>query len=90
MGYDYKTERPALFTEDGQVMFLKVRDTVQKHLKESGALDISTAISGVCGSSWTQLACVDRLEELGEVKIIRLDDRWTQGHIIVPAKGVRD
>jgi len=25
MAYDYQTERPRLFTEDGQVMLLKVR-----------------------------------------------------------------
>jgi hypothetical protein len=71
MGYDYQTERPRIFTEDGQVMFLAIRDKVKKALRETGAITIGRAISVTSGDSWLMLACVDRMAELDEIMIIR-------------------
>jgi hypothetical protein len=68
MPYEYAGYRPYIFTEDGQVTFLKIRDTAERLLKEAGAVRCLELISGVTGDSWYMLACVDRLVELGEIR----------------------
>ena len=68
MMYEYSTERAKLFTEEGQVMFLKIRDNVQRLLKEAGAVRAQEALGNVCGDGWTMLACLDRLVELREIR----------------------
>jgi hypothetical protein len=84
MSYDYQTEKQALLTEDGQVMLLKVRDRVHLLLKEAGAFRASEAWQGVTGSSWTMLACLDRLVELGEIKeAVNPVSSWAQNRIFV-------
>lgn len=72
--YDYKKQKQEIFTESGSVMFIKIRDNVKKLLNVSGAFMMQNAISGVCtGDSWTMLACVDRLVELGEIRELTQD-----------------
>ena len=66
--YNYQTEKPKIFTEQGQETFLKIRDNVQKCIKQSGAVMMRNATMGVTGDSWLHLACVDRLVELKEIK----------------------
>jgi len=68
MTYSYQDERAAIFTEDGQVMFLSIRDKGKELMKIAGAFRLQEAISGQSGSSWTMLACIDRLAELGEIR----------------------
>ena len=68
--YNYENEKPKIFTENGQEMFLKIRDKVKMLLKQSGAFMLENAISGITGDSWSMLACVDRLVELKEIKEI--------------------
>jgi hypothetical protein len=67
MSYDYQIERAFVFTEEGQVMFLKIRDTAKSLIETSGAASCERIISGCTGSSWSMLACVDRLVELREL-----------------------
>lgn len=86
MGYDYQAERPNLFTEAGQVMLLSVRDKVRQLTETAGACTIEKAISGQYGDSWLMLACVDRLVELGEIRVIQNPKAMTQHNIIVRAK----
>lgn len=71
MSYDYRDQRSQLFTEEGQVMFLKIRDNVHQLTKLAGVVRMQEAISG-CGASsdWTAMAGVDRLVELGEIREI--------------------
>ena len=83
--YDYQTEKPGLFTENGQVMFLEIRDRINGWLKQTGALTIDAVIRGQSGSTWAMLACIDRLVELGEVRIIKTGG-WTQYDVIVEAR----
>lgn len=64
--YRYEDERHKLFTDDGQRLFLKVRDHVHECLKMSGAVTMGKATAG-SGDSWTLLAAVDRLVELEEL-----------------------
>jgi len=68
--YDYQAMKPEIFTEEGQELFLKIRDNVQTLLKISGAFDMDHATRSLGGNSWAMLACVDRLVELGEIKEI--------------------
>lgn len=86
--YKYETEKSALFSDEGQRMFLSVRDHVQKCLKLSGAVTMGIAISatGVDGDTWTQMACVDRLVELAEIREINYGECAGQYRIFVKAQ----
>ena len=75
MAYDYQTERPALFTDDGQRKFLVVRDRMNKMLEESGA--VMHGCLRLIGDSWFHFACCDRLIELGE--IVQINDKSVAG-----------
>jgi hypothetical protein len=70
--YDYATEKPKIFTEDGQVMFLKIRDQVHEKLKIAGAIQMQHTSEGCTGNTWTMMACVDRLVELGEIAEVKM------------------
>jgi hypothetical protein len=67
MAYDYKTQRANVFTEDGQVMFLKIRDTTKELIKKAGVARSDKMMAGCTGDVWNMLACIDRLVELGDV-----------------------
>lgn len=82
MSYSYQKERAALFTEEGQRMFLSIRDRANELLAEAGAFQAQEAWSGVTGSSWQMLACLDRMVELGEItEVVR--DCMAQHRIFV-------
>lgn len=66
--YQYSAERGKVFTEDGQVLFLKIRDRARELMDEAGAARLDRIIQGCMGDSWEMLACVDRLVELGEIR----------------------
>ncbi len=76
--YSYSEEKPKIFTEEGQKMFLAIRDHVHDLLEQAGAVRMGEAFA-TCGGgdSWTMLACVDRLVELGE--IAEITDSSTAG-----------
>lgn len=67
MPYDYRDIKEAIFTDEGQRMFLEIRDRVKRLLAESGAFKLSHVIKGTTGDSWMMIACVDRLREIGEI-----------------------
>lgn len=68
--YKYEDFKKEIFTEDGQVMFLKIRDNANILLKKSEAFSMNAVIKVVSGDTWKMMACVDRLIELGEIKEI--------------------
>lgn len=70
MSYDYQTERPQLFTDAGQRMFIAIRDGVHRILDQSGAITLEKAMNaGRCtGNSWAMIACIDRMVELKELR----------------------
>jgi antitoxin component HigA of HigAB toxin-antitoxin module len=68
--YRYSDEREKLFTDDGQRLLLRVRDQVQRLLKEAGAVRANEALRGILGDSWQHQACLDRLVELGELAVV--------------------
>jgi len=69
--YDYEMQKSELFTEQGQKLFLAIRDQVADKLSVSGAVTMGAAISlppGIgAANSWEMMACVDRLAELDEL-----------------------
>ena len=73
MSYEYKTKRAELFTEDGQVRFIRVRDKVLAALRLCGAFRLQELNI----SSWEDIACVDRIVELGELVEFKRDS-WGQ------------
>ena len=86
--YNYETEKPWLFTDEGQRVFLKIRDQVFSLLRTAGAVDMQHAIAGVSApDNWTLLACVDRLVELEEIREINYGDCPAQYRIFVLRNG---
>ncbi len=80
MPYSYNSERPKIFTEQGQVDFLKVRDMARQMIREAGAFRYNELIDRCClsGDSWFHMACVERLVELGEIQCLKRDWCWSQ------------
>lgn len=74
MSYVYQTQRPFVFTEEGQVMFLRIRDRAKSLLKLSGAIRTEELIAECIGCTWNMRACVDRLVELGELQRLPQDN----------------
>lgn len=65
--YSYETERENLFNDQGQRLFLEIRDRTFGLLKTAGAARMEEMIRGSVGNSWHMLACVDRMVELDEL-----------------------
>jgi hypothetical protein len=84
--YHYETERKEIFTEDGQITFLAIRDRAKVLLAEAGAFTMGAVLRKTTGSSFTMMACVDRLVELGEIREITPRHTAGQDRIFVSAK----
>ena len=83
--YNYATERPFVFTEEGQVKFLEIRDRAKKLLSDAGAFNQESVTSGTGGDSWSIMACVDRLVELGEIVEVSRGEVAGQYRVFVSA-----
>lgn len=83
--YNYTTERAWVFTEQGQPVFLAIRDRAKLLLNAAGACTLGRLIEGQTGDSFHLLACVDRLAELGEIAYVDTHG-WKQDHVIVSGK----
>lgn len=84
MPYNYEKQKPAIFSDAGQRMFLKIRDHTKRLMAESGAARCQEMLlirSG--GDTWEMLACIDRLVELGEIREIEQGDVVAQNRIFV-------
>lgn len=85
--YAYQTERPKLFTEDGQVLFLKIRDRAQQLLREAGAFRAQECWKEIgVGDSWMFIACLDRLVELREIRELPDVKAPSQHRVFVSAR----
>lgn len=81
--YNYKEMKQYIFKEENQKDFLKVRDNVKKMLSESGSFNMLSALRGISGDNWVQLAFVDRLVELGEIREITPPNTAEQDRVFV-------
>lgn len=86
--YKYEDHKPSIFTEDGVSRFLKIRDRVHKVLNQAGAITLGSAIRGASGDSWTNMACVDHLVEMGEIREVMNAGSYAQDRIFVSCKTV--
>ncbi len=82
--YKYENEKAYIFTEEGSRVFLKVRDKAKHLIKEAGAATLGKLISGLSGSTFEHIACVDRLVELGELRHIGPNDVASQHQVYIP------
>lgn len=74
MSYEYSKIKPRLFEEANQQTFLKIRDRANELLKTAGAFRLQEcALLNNSGDTWTLMACIDRLVELGELREILRD-----------------
>lgn len=90
MSYSYENERTKLFTEEGQIMLLKIRDEAHRLLAEAGAFQGGRAWKNVSGDTWMMHACLDRLVELGELRrVTPIGSVWGQHEVFVAARSER-
>jgi hypothetical protein len=56
---------------------------VKKTLSAAGAIRMEEAIAVAGGGSWTMLACIDRMVELGEIREIKQADVFCQHRVFI-------
>lgn len=83
MPYDYKAVRSNLFTDDGQRLFLQIRDNTKRLIAESGAAMAENCWKGCTGSTWNFMACLDRMVELGELREISPEECAGQHRVFI-------
>lgn len=81
--YNYQNHRNYVFTEEGSIVFLKIRDRAKHLIDQAGAVTLGKLISMISGNTWDHIACVDRLVELGELRHIGPDDVMTQHQVCI-------
>ena len=83
MSYSYEAEKPKILTDEGQRKFLKVRDEADRLLEDAGAFMMFKPLKGIGGDSWTMMAYIDRLVELGEIEEITESDVAGQHRVFI-------
>ena len=81
MSYSYAQERPFVFTEDGQVNFLAIRDEANRLCNLAGAVDVIHLMKVGTVDTFQTLACIDRWVDLKEFRWAN-QDYATQRHIL--------
>jgi len=81
--YNYQNEKHKIFTEEGQEMFLKIRDEAHRLLNVAGAFSLFNATKNCSGEVWAMMACVDRLVELGEIVEIANTHTFSDARIFI-------
>lgn len=84
--YDYHKQRAFVFTEEGQIMFLKIRDRAKELLEVAGAIRSGKLYGVITGDTWDMTACIDRLIEIGDLREIA-QDRDVAGQDRILVKG---
>jgi hypothetical protein len=80
--YNYETEKAQLFTDEGQRKLIKTRDNVLRIVKEAGCIRMQEALRFAnMGDSWSNMAMIDRLVELGDLVEISKGDEPGQYRI---------
>jgi hypothetical protein len=73
MPYNYQRERRKLLTNEGQKALLRISDEARRMLEEKPVFWLEELLekASLRGDAWFQLALVDRLVELGEIKEVK-------------------
>lgn len=64
--YNYEREKSFVFTTDGYNTINQIKQNI-KNKEQFSMLD---AMNGICGDSWSIMACIDFLCENGEFRMI--------------------
>jgi hypothetical protein len=72
--YNYEEQKKQILTEDGLTTFIVIRDNIRTLLDQSGAVRLGNVLVGICGDTWTMMACIDKMAELGEIMEITKPD----------------
>lgn len=87
MAYKYENFRDELFMDEGQRRLLRIRENVMELLATAGACTMQAAITKECGDPWKNMACVDRLVEIGEIRELpQSPEPFAQFRVFVPTK----
>lgn len=79
--YNYNEQRPEVFKEENQAKFLEIRDRAIKLCESAGCVKMGKLLAA--GDSWTSMAMVVRLVELGELREIPQSNVAGQDRIFV-------
>ena len=84
--YRYVDYKPQILTDEGQRVFLAIRDRVHVLIAaDTGAFTMEKATeAGSSSDPWLKLACVDRLVELGEIRELTSGDTPGQHRVFAP------
>ena len=82
MSYDYKEQRQALLDDPkGMETLFQTRTKARAALELAGAFRADKVMAGPAMDAWTQLACLDYLVELGEIREIKQENCFAQHRI---------
>ena len=85
MSYDYQALREQVFTDEGQRMYIQLRDHTRDLMSKAGCAQLCKMIEPLTGDSWLMLACVDRMVELLDIDCV-YTGHATQFNIYVPTR----
>ncbi len=93
MAYDYETEKPNLFTDNGQRILMATRDASRDLIKSAGAFSLGRLMGATVtlaggADTWTMLAAVDRLVEIGE--LVRVSEEGGTQHWLYSTTKIGD
>lgn len=90
MSYVYQQERSKLFTEEGQASVIKALENARRLLDVAGAFMIFKALKDVSyGDTFTAMAILDRLVELGYLREVTGRDAMGQGRVFIAGDSLK-
>lgn len=66
--YNYNEQKAKLFTTEGVKMLMQISANAKRLTDIAGCATIEKVISCASGDTWTMLACIDYLIEIGELR----------------------
>lgn len=94
MSYDYRKQKPVLLTDEGFKVLLGVRDKARELMPKAGVATVGAMLDGqlkyvgAC-DSWTGLAAIDWLVELGDLIPVSSTGN-TQDHVYRAGPTLKD
>jgi len=87
MSYDYQREKGYTLTDEGSKEVIKLKNYIDNIIDKSGVMTAEACMEGCnCGTNWQQLACIDRLVEIGELFEVNLGYEELMGQARIFAK----
>lgn len=77
MTYSYIEQKPYTLTDEGQRKLLAVRDCARDLCTKAGAVRAGILLHAAgSGDSWENMALVDRLVEIGDLRVVHDASAW--------------